>query len=111
MQKIIQIYPCLLKLSRKQESVMDRQTDGRTDGRTAAITISLTAIAGGYTDKRYIRVYGNSIEIFQRNGRHSTDKGNVSYGDHIILDGVMLHKRPLRDVERPSRKYCMTVDA
>ena len=39
MQNIIQIHPCLLKLSRKQESV--------TDGRTAAITISLTAIAGG----------------------------------------------------------------
>jgi hypothetical protein len=33
MQNIIQIHPCLLKLSRKQESV--------TDGRTAAITISL----------------------------------------------------------------------
>ena len=30
--KIIQIYPCLLQLSRKQESV--------TDGQTAAITIS-----------------------------------------------------------------------
>jgi len=30
MQKIIQIYTCLLKLSRKQESV--------TDGQTAAIT-------------------------------------------------------------------------
>ena len=30
MQKIIQIYRCLLKLSRKQESVRtDRQTDGR----------------------------------------------------------------------------------
>ena len=29
MQKNIQIYPCLLKLSRKQESVMDGQTDGR----------------------------------------------------------------------------------
>jgi hypothetical protein len=26
--KNIQIYPCLLKLSRKQESVTDRQTDG-----------------------------------------------------------------------------------
>jgi hypothetical protein len=26
MQTIIQIYPCLLKLSHKQESVMDRQT-------------------------------------------------------------------------------------
>jgi hypothetical protein len=64
-------------------------------------------IAGGKDDKR---VYGNSIEIFQRNGRHSTDKGNVSFGDHIILDGVVLHKRQLRDVERPSRKYCMTVD-
>jgi hypothetical protein len=44
MQKIIQIYPCLLKLLRKQESV----TDGRTDRQTTAITISLTAIAGGY---------------------------------------------------------------
>jgi hypothetical protein len=32
MQKIIQIYPCLLKLSRKQESVTDGQTDGQTDG-------------------------------------------------------------------------------
>jgi hypothetical protein len=37
--KIVQIYPCLHKLWRKQESV--------TDGQTAAITISLTAIAGG----------------------------------------------------------------
>jgi hypothetical protein len=27
MQKIIQIHPCLLKLSRKQESVTDEQTD------------------------------------------------------------------------------------
>ena len=33
MQKMIQIYPCLLKLSGKQESVMDRQMDGWTDGR------------------------------------------------------------------------------
>jgi len=33
MQTIIQIYPCLLKLSRKQESVTDGQTDGQTDGR------------------------------------------------------------------------------
>ena len=33
MQKIIQIYTCLLKLSRKQESVTDGQTDGRMDGR------------------------------------------------------------------------------
>ena len=40
-QRIIQISPCLLKLSLKQESVMDgqtdrqrdRQTDGRTDSR------------------------------------------------------------------------------
>ena len=31
MQKIIQIYTCLLKLSRKQESVTNRQTDGQTD--------------------------------------------------------------------------------
>jgi hypothetical protein len=29
MQKIIQIHPCLLKLSRKQVSVTDRQTDSR----------------------------------------------------------------------------------
>jgi hypothetical protein len=33
MQKIIQIYPCLLKLSHKQERVTNRQRDrGRTDG-------------------------------------------------------------------------------
>ena len=29
MQKIIQIHPCLLKLSRKHESVMDGRTDSR----------------------------------------------------------------------------------
>jgi hypothetical protein len=29
MQKSIQIYPCLLKLSHKQESVTDGQTDSR----------------------------------------------------------------------------------
>ena len=32
MQKIMQIYPYLLKLSLKQESVTDGQTDRRTDG-------------------------------------------------------------------------------
>ena len=36
-QKNIQIYTCLLKLSRKQESVMDGQTDGRTDGQTVHV--------------------------------------------------------------------------
>ena len=39
MQKIIQIYPSLLKLSRKQESVTDEQT--------AAITISPHRYRGG----------------------------------------------------------------
>jgi hypothetical protein len=43
MQNIIQIYPCLLKLSRKQESV----TDGQTDRRTDAITISPHRYRGG----------------------------------------------------------------
>ena len=33
MQNIIQIHPCLLKLSRKQESVTDGQTDRLTDCR------------------------------------------------------------------------------
>ena len=51
MQKIIQIYPCLLKLSRKQESVTDGQTDRwtdtQTDGQTAAITISPHHYRGG----------------------------------------------------------------
>jgi hypothetical protein len=51
MQKIIQIYTCLLKLSRKQESVTDGQTDGRmdgrTDGQTADITISPHRYHGG----------------------------------------------------------------
>ena len=42
--KIIQIYPCLLKLSHKQESVKDRQTDGRT---LLLYVYPLTAIAGG----------------------------------------------------------------
>ena len=39
MQEFIEIYPCLLKLSRKQESV--------TDGRTAAITIFPHRFRGG----------------------------------------------------------------
>ena len=39
MQKIMQIYPYLLKLSLKQESV--------TDGQTAAITISPHSYRGG----------------------------------------------------------------
>ena len=30
--KIIQIHPCLLKLSRKQEGVTDGRTDRQTDG-------------------------------------------------------------------------------
>ena len=46
MQKIIQIYPCLLKLSRKQESVMDGETDERTD-RRPLLPYTLTTIAGG----------------------------------------------------------------
>jgi hypothetical protein len=37
MQKIIQIHPCLLKLSRKQESM----TDGRTDRRALLLYPSL----------------------------------------------------------------------
>jgi len=41
MQNIIQIYPCLLKLSRKQESVTDGQTDRRQ-----LLLYPLTAIAG-----------------------------------------------------------------
>ena len=47
MQNIIQIYPCLLKLSCKQESVTDGQTDRRTDGQTAATTISPHRYRGG----------------------------------------------------------------
>jgi hypothetical protein len=43
MQKIIQFYTCLLKLSRKQESVTDRQTD--------VITISPHRYRGGDNNK------------------------------------------------------------
>jgi hypothetical protein len=46
MQNIIQIYTCLLKLSRKQESVTDGRTDRRADGRPLLL-YPLTAIAGG----------------------------------------------------------------
>ena len=45
MQKMIQIYPCLLKLSRKQESVTDRQT--------ATITISPHRYRGGIIKSTY----------------------------------------------------------
>ena len=44
MQKINQIYTCLLKLSRKQESVMDGQTDGRTDRQTDEQTVHIRHI-------------------------------------------------------------------
>jgi hypothetical protein len=47
MQKIIQIYTCLLKLSRKQESVMDGETDGRMADGQPLLLYPLTAIAGG----------------------------------------------------------------
>ena len=50
MQNNIQIHPCLLKLSRKQESV----TDGRTDRQTAASTISLVVWQYCYAIKQYI---------------------------------------------------------
>ena len=43
---IIQIYPCLLKLSRKQENVTDGQTDRQTDGQPLLL-YPLTAIGGG----------------------------------------------------------------
>jgi hypothetical protein len=33
MQKIIKIHPCLLKLSRKQESETNGRTERQTDGR------------------------------------------------------------------------------
>ena len=48
-EKIIQIYPCLLKLSHdgRTDRQTDRQMNRRTDGETATITISLTAIAEG----------------------------------------------------------------
>ena len=45
MQKIIQIYLCLLKLSCKQESVTDGQTDGPTVRRPLSL-YPLTTIAG-----------------------------------------------------------------
>ena len=51
--KIIQIYPCLLKLSRKQESV----TDGQTDRRTAAITISPHRYRGGIKTRIAQRIF------------------------------------------------------
>jgi hypothetical protein len=57
MQKIIQIHPCLLKLSRKQESVTDGQTDkqplllypsplSRRDNNTNCITDSTQGSIG-----------------------------------------------------------------
>jgi DNA-binding ferritin-like protein len=49
MQTIIQIYPCLLKLLRKQESVTDGQTDKRTARQTDGLLLllyPLTAFAG-----------------------------------------------------------------
>ena len=55
MKKIIQIYPCLLKLSRKQESV--------TDGQTAAITISPHRYRGRIDNlwKKYILVFSRTL--------------------------------------------------
>jgi len=55
MQKIIKIYPCLLKLSRKQESV----TDGQTDRRPLNITISPHRYRGG------IKTFWNCLHCFK----------------------------------------------
>ena len=55
----IQIYPCLLKLSRKQESVTDRQT--------AAITISPHCYYGGIIKQQWtieeISIFSNSNHL------------------------------------------------
>ena len=60
MHKIIQIYPSLLKLSRKQESVTDEQTERQTDGRYYYIPSLLSrgdnkqvSVTDGQTDGRY----------------------------------------------------------
>jgi hypothetical protein len=52
MQKIIQIHPCLLKLSRKQESVTDGLTDRQTDGRPLLLYLSPLSRGGGGKNKR-----------------------------------------------------------
>jgi hypothetical protein len=47
MQKIIEIYPCLLKLSRKQESVTDGQTHGSAwNGRSPSSQMRLISYSG-----------------------------------------------------------------
>ena len=56
MQNIIQIYPCLLKLSRKQESVTDRRP---------LLLYPLTAIVGG---DNYEEGHRESIEAHNSEG-------------------------------------------
>ena len=62
MQKIIQIYPCLLKLLRKQESVKDgqtdRQTDRQTDGQDGSYNYIPSPLSRG--DKKPTNVHFNT---------------------------------------------------
>ena len=60
MQKIIQIHQCLLKLSRKQESVTDGGTHGRTDGRYYYIPSPLSR---GITTWKGRYIFGNGNKI------------------------------------------------
>ena len=62
MQQIIQIYSCLLKLSRKQESVTGEQTDGQT----ATIIISPHRYRRGILN--YFKIIMNTMNTKWRYG-------------------------------------------
>jgi hypothetical protein len=65
MQKIIQIYQCLLKLSRKQENV----TDGQTDSRYYYI---LSPLSRGENKKELLNaIKRNKVSKNIKNGHHT----------------------------------------
>ena len=68
MQKIIQIYQCLLKLSRKQENV----TDGQTDSRYYYI---LSPLSRGENKKELLNaIKRNKVSKNIKNGHHIARK-------------------------------------
>jgi hypothetical protein len=101
MPKIIQIHPCLLKLSHKQESVTDRQTDGRyyyiPHRYRGGIQIYLMKMNLDIRMNKQARVLGENLYLHQRFTQCS--KWSTSF---ILF-------RSCCNILHPSNKVCYTL--